>query len=113
MEQERLGRGVCEGWGVRGNRAISGADGFVRVDPLLHDELSRKRVNGGKLRDEFFESSPNWVRQSNGLLERYAAGLWPETRQGRKNNKYDSRNHPDSGRLRPLLASLPLCSAAE
>src|SRR6266511_894835 len=85
---------------------------FFRVDPLLHYERSRERVNWRKLRDEFFEISPNGVRQGNALLERSAEGLWPETRHGRKNNKYDCRNHPDSCRLLPLLGSLPLCIVA-
>jgi len=61
----------------------------------LMNVLGRQRVHGGKLRDEFFSSSPNWVRQSNALLERYAAGLSQETRQWMKNNTYDHLHHLD------------------
>jgi hypothetical protein len=47
MEQTRLARAVCEGCGVRGSTAISGANGFWRVNPLLRYERSSTLVNGG------------------------------------------------------------------
>ena len=49
MEQARLARAGFEGCGGRGNPAISGANGFWRVNPLLRYERSSTLIKGGQL----------------------------------------------------------------
>src|SRR5215475_4973827 len=112
-EQARLAQAVERGRASGGTLPSREQRACDVVTLSLHDTLVRKSVHGSTLRDEFCDSSPNGVRQSNAWRERSAKGLSQATRHGRKNNTSDPLSHRDSGRPRPLRVPLPLYIVAQ